>query len=138
MKLLGYHKKSVNVEALTSILLLVATITALFIYNSPLKSIYIYLLDDIYIVKDFSIHMFINEFLMSIFFLVAGLDIKHEILYGNLSSFNSHKPVKSRGKRRAECVNVLFCVILRKAYTQRGICIRRSESKGNKSSAWSF
>ena len=88
MRLLGYYKKSVNLEALTSILLLVATITALFIYNSPLKSIYNYLLEDIYIVKDFSIHTFINEFLMSIFFLVAGLDIKHEILYGNLSSFN--------------------------------------------------
>lgn len=87
MRLLGYYKKSVNVEALTSILLLFATITALFIYNSPLKSIYNYLLEDIYIVKDFSIHTFINEFLMSIFFLVAGLDIKHEILYGNLSSF---------------------------------------------------
>lgn len=88
MKLLGYHKKiSVNTEALTSILLLVATITALSIYNSPLKSVYNYLLDDIYIVKDFSIHTFINEFLMSIFFLVAGLDIKYEILYGNLSSF---------------------------------------------------
>ena len=87
MRLLGYYKKSVNVEALTSILLLFATITALFIYNSPLKSIYNYLLEDIYIVKDFSIHTFINEFLMYIFFLVAGLDIKHEILYGNLSSF---------------------------------------------------
>lgn len=87
MRLLGYYKKSVNLEALTSILLLVATITALFIYNSPLKSIYNYLLEDIYIVKDFSIHTFINEFLMYIFFLVAGLDIKHEILYGNLSSF---------------------------------------------------
>ena len=87
MKLLGYHKKTLNVESLTSILLLVATITALSIYNSPLKSVYNYLLDDIYIVKDFSIHTFINEFLMSIFFLVAGLDIKYEILYGNLSSF---------------------------------------------------
>ena len=31
--------------------------------------------------------MFINEFLMSVFFLVAGLEIKSEILYGNLSSF---------------------------------------------------
>jgi NhaA family Na+:H+ antiporter len=30
--------------------------------------------------------MFINDFLMSIFFLVAGLEIKHEILYGNLST----------------------------------------------------
>jgi len=30
--------------------------------------------------------MFINDFLMSIFFLVAGLEIKHEVLHGNLST----------------------------------------------------
>lgn len=31
--------------------------------------------------------MFVNDFLMAIFFLVAGLEIKYEILHGNLSTF---------------------------------------------------
>ena len=86
MRLLRTYKKSIKIEALTSIFLLIATISALFIYNTPLKNMYDYILNDIYIVNEFSIHMFINEFLMSIFFLVAGLEIKSEILYGNLSS----------------------------------------------------
>ena len=86
MRLLRTYKKSIKIEALTSIFLLIATIFSLFIYNTPLKNMYDYILNDIYIVNEFSIHMFINEFLMSIFFLVAGLEIKSEILYGNLSS----------------------------------------------------
>ena len=86
MRLLRTYKKSIKIEAITSIFLLIATIFALFIYNTPLKNMYDYILNDIYIVNEFSIHMFINEFLMSIFFLVAGLEIKSEILYGNLSS----------------------------------------------------
>ena len=81
MRLLRTYKKSIKIEALTSIFLLIATIFALFIYNTPLKNMYDYILNDIYIVNEFSIHMFINEFLMSIFFLVAGLEIN-----GNLSS----------------------------------------------------
>lgn len=123
MRLLGYYKKSVNVEALTSILLLVATITALFIYNSPLKSIYNYLLEDVYIVKDFSIHTFINEFLMYIFFLVAGLDIKHEILYGNLSSFKkaAFPVVASIGGVLMPAI--IFILINRNSPFLNGFCI---------------
>jgi NhaA family Na+:H+ antiporter len=55
-------------------------------YNSSLKETYVYIFEKIYIKEGFSLHMFINDFLMSIFFLVAGLEIKHEILHGNLSS----------------------------------------------------
>lgn len=87
MRLLRTYRKSIKIEALTSIFLLIATISALFVYNTSLKDMYDYILNDIYIVNEFSIHMFINEFLMSIFFLVAGLEIKAEILHGNLSSF---------------------------------------------------
>lgn len=87
MRLFRTYRKSIKIEALTSIFLLIATVSALFIYNTPLKNMYDYILNDIYIINEFSIHMFINEFLMSIFFLVAGLEIKNEILYGNLSSF---------------------------------------------------
>ena len=87
MRLLRTYRKSIKIEGLTTIFLLVATVSALFIYNTSLKYMYDYILNDVYIINEFSIHMFINEFLMSVFFLVAGLEIKSEILYGNLSSF---------------------------------------------------
>lgn len=35
---------------------------------------------------DFTIHEIVNDLFMAIFFLVVGCEIKHEILYGNLSS----------------------------------------------------
>lgn len=86
MRLLRTYRKPIKLEVLTSLLLILATSLALFMCNTSLKDTYTYIFEEIYIFKDFSLHMFINDFLMAIFFLVAGIEIKHEVLYGNLSS----------------------------------------------------
>lgn len=86
LRLLRRYKKTVKLELITSFTLIIATILALVIYNGPLRSYYNYFLHDVIIIGDFSLHSFINDFLMAIFFLVAGLEIKSEILHGNLSS----------------------------------------------------
>ena len=68
-------------------MLICATIVSLIIANSPLGESYHHLLNGVYLLGDFNIHMIVNDFLMAIFFLLVGLEIKHEILHGHLSSF---------------------------------------------------
>ena len=76
-------------------MLLLATIAALIIANSPLNEFYEYLLElEISIgfsslMIEHSIHEWINDGLMAIFFLLVGLEIKRELKYGELSTFQS-------------------------------------------------
>lgn len=79
-------KKFFKSDLASGTLLIISTIMALFIANSPLKEQYHHFISDIYILGNLNIHMLINDFLMAIFFLIVGIEIRNELLYGHLSS----------------------------------------------------
>ena len=72
---------------LPGILLFMFSLIALIIANSPLGYIHSYIFYEIKIFNNFDLHMIVDDFLMAIFFLGASMEIKKELLYGNLSSF---------------------------------------------------
>jgi NhaA family Na+:H+ antiporter len=80
-------------EASGGILLLVCTVIALLWSNSSYSESYFHLWHtkiSLYIDKtglDYSLHHWINDGLMAVFFFVVGLEIKRELLAGELSSF---------------------------------------------------
>lgn len=76
----------INEDSLPGILLLVATIIALIFANTPLRDFYNKVIFEIGFGEEFNLHFLINDFLMAIFFLVVGFEIKRELLYGKLSS----------------------------------------------------
>lgn len=63
------------------------TVVSVLIANSNLKGVYDEIFHHITLIGNFSLHAIINDFLMAIFFLYVGLEIKKEILEGSLSSF---------------------------------------------------
>jgi NhaA family Na+:H+ antiporter len=88
-------KKFLQKDSAAGVMLLLATFAALIVANSPLSDIYHYLMEQKLIfgfsslVIDHSIHEWINDGLMAIFFLLVGLEIKRELKYGELSSLQS-------------------------------------------------
>jgi NhaA family Na+:H+ antiporter len=90
----GAVRDFVKLESAGGILLLIASILALLVANSPLSSIYRDLLDttiavqvgELVVSKPF--FLWVNDGLMAVFFFLIGLEIKREILEGELSSFS--------------------------------------------------
>lgn len=92
--LIGNLRKHVS----SSVLLVLATVLALLVANSPLREQYkeLWLLPVSLRIGEFDLFAhgthslgfgeFINDFLMAIFFLSVGLEIKREVLCGELSS----------------------------------------------------
>lgn len=82
----------IKIESSAGVLLVLATVAALLVANSPFHHLYSGLLDLPLIVAlgDFGIEkpllLWINDGLMAIFFLLIGLEVKRELLEGELSS----------------------------------------------------
>lgn len=109
-------------EATGSVLLLIATIIALVWANSPWATQYFDLLhakigiavgNDIYTL---SVHQVINDGLMALFFLVVGLEIKREVLVGELSS-----PGKALLPVAAALGGMIFPALIYLAFNANGV-----------------
>jgi len=85
-------KKFFELEVSTGILLVIATCFALLVANSSINQFYQYCLnsslgiESVIFKHDLTLREWINDGLMAIFFFLVGLELKKEILIGELSS----------------------------------------------------
>lgn len=73
-----------NIQSASGILLGVCALAAMILANSSLSASYFYLLNKVVI--GLSVQHWINDGLMTIFFFVIGMEIKKELIVGELSS----------------------------------------------------
>jgi NhaA family Na+:H+ antiporter len=84
----------IRLESAGGILLLAAAVLAMLVANSPLANIYNSLLDTTVAVQvgalsiDKPLLLWVNDGLMAVFFFLVGLEIKREVMEGELSSFS--------------------------------------------------
>lgn len=84
-KLADTVQNVIKSELLPGALLLAATLCALVIANTSLVNEYHHFFET-EVVRGITMHAFVNDFLMAIFFLVVGCEIKKEIVSGHLSN----------------------------------------------------
>jgi NhaA family Na+:H+ antiporter len=87
-------REFMRLESAGGVLLLAAAIIAMLVANSPLSGLYSALLDTTVAVQvgalsiDKPLLLWVNDGLMAVFFFLIGLEIKREIMEGELSSFS--------------------------------------------------
>lgn len=86
-------QRFIQQEKSGGLLLGISVIIALILANSPLSTAYHHILEQTFgfrwndrSIFNFSIHHWINDGLMSVFFFVVGLELKREIIAGELSN----------------------------------------------------
>jgi len=83
-----------RMESAGGVLLLAAAVLAMVVANSPFANIYSALLDTTVAVQvgalsiDKPLLLWVNDGLMAVFFFLVGLEIKREVMEGELSSFS--------------------------------------------------
>ncbi len=77
----------IHIQGVSSVVLLLAAIAALVWANSPWHDSYHHVWDMQLTLSrlDLPVHAWINDALMAIFFFLVGMEIKHEIVHGELS-----------------------------------------------------
>src|SRR5664280_3230096 len=80
-------QRFIHIQGISSILLLGAAITALVWANSPWQDSYHHVWEMELTLSRLRlpVHTWINDALMAIFFFLVGMEIKHEIVHGELS-----------------------------------------------------
>ena len=92
MRLTKYFKEFFSSSQSSGILLILCVMISLMIANSSMADTFQNLLDTH--LGPYSVSVWVNDGLMAIFFLLVGLEIKRELLEGELSSFkNASLPI---------------------------------------------
>ena len=92
MRIRGALNRFMQLEASSGLLLIAGAVLALIINNSPLASLYQGFLDTQVVAQigavkiDKPLLLWINDGLMALFFLLIGLEVKREVLAGQLSN----------------------------------------------------
>ncbi len=115
-------------DAFSGILLIAIAAMAIAVANSPLSAPYHHLLHDALpwtpIAKLDTIHLWINDALMAVFFFVVGLEVKREMLTGSLADPSARRlPVLAAAAGMAAPALIYLLVISGDARLERGWAI---------------